>query len=114
MQTKALSASRVPNPRLLAKRTSTKLLESFAAAQNKCLDLVHRPVMPDRIDFPELNEVLLQTHSKKTDINDHLLPFFIESLSLQPSLIVELGCVVERARLLWKELHGCATPYSLA
>jgi|SRR5581483_2450831 len=91
MQTKALSASRVPNPRLLAKRTSTKLLESFAAAQNKCLDLVHRPVMPDRIDFPELNEVLLQTHSKKTDINDHLLTLFIESLSLQPSLIVELG-----------------------
>lgn len=41
-------------------------------------------------ELPELNEI--KTHAlKPTDISDHLETLFVESLSIEPRLIVELG-----------------------
>ncbi|KXB03576.1 hypothetical protein AKJ47_01985 [candidate division MSBL1 archaeon SCGC-AAA261G05] len=41
-------------------------------------------------DSPELLEVK-QRSEKRTDISDHLIPLFIESLEVDPDVIVELG-----------------------
>ena len=49
-----------------------------------------RPAPVKNTDLPELNEVRRRA-ATRTDINDHLEAIFLESLSVWPKVIVELG-----------------------
>lgn len=71
------------------KHLKRKFIEAVAIVNNFLVDLKKcKRFYPS--DLKELDEIKIRS-AERTEINDHLLTLFIEALSIQPKLIVELG-----------------------
>lgn len=66
-----------------------RLAHGLIDAYNGLIQAVRPPAAPGSA-FPELAEILERAKSL-SDISDHLVPLFCESIELEPKLIVELG-----------------------
>ncbi len=62
----------------------------ISGGYNAFIDLKKRKAVISS-GLKELNEVKKKALQKRTDISDHLVPLFNESLNMKPKLIVELG-----------------------
>lgn len=70
---------------------------------NSLINLVrcHQPEIVS--DLKELIEIAERSR-KKTDISDHLVDLFIQSLSIRPKLIVELGVGHGESTFVWERM----------
>src|SRR5690348_10576206 len=77
-------------PPLLPSRTSFQgLIQTLLSGYNALRRVFVRPA-PSNSSLTELQEIRARA-SHPNDINEHLEAMFVESLLLQPKLIVELG-----------------------
>lgn len=72
------------------KKLINNILNQMMYIWNKNATSIIIPNQSISSELRELNQIILRS-LKKTDINDHLISLFIESLSVDTKLVVELG-----------------------
>jgi len=90
MNTASKALLLVNNPARAIHRVDTILREQFVRLQNLWTDWWRFGHTRSETGLPEFDEVVEHARTR-TDISDHLVLMFVESLAIRPSLIVELG-----------------------
>jgi len=76
-------------PGRVSKYLAATLVRWFVVVYNSLLDFRSRRLL--MTSGSGIFDEVIERSIKRTDINDHLATLFVESLSVRPSLIVELG-----------------------
>jgi len=82
-----------------------KIARVGARVYNAAIDLIRRETSV-AAPSPALTEIL-QRAKKRTDISDHLVTLFQESLSIQPRMIVELGVRGGESTFVFERVAKC-------
>ncbi len=80
----------VINPRIIPAYIREKTINGVIAINNAAVDLFQRKKYSVPTGLKEFADVVERARIK-TDVNDHLVPLFLEAIALRPRLIVELG-----------------------